>query len=91
MKQMTVHKTLVVGLGSTGTEIINTLIDRIEWELGSIKAAPWIRFLALETNGSTPTRLEPTDFRRIELTTGEYAQLLNNPQAFDQTINLSAW
>ena len=42
-------KTLVIGLGSTGTRVCNELVRRIEWEMGSLERAPWVSFLAVET------------------------------------------
>lgn len=91
MKKYSVYKTLVVGLGSTGTAIINALAERIGWEIGSASRAPWVRFLALETNPAQAHNLDPDDFRPLTLSATEYSQLVNNPEAYDDSIAMTRW
>jgi len=70
-------KTLVIGLGSTGTQVCNALLRRLEWEFGSADRAPWVQFLAIETNSNEPTPLKQhNDFLSIGLETREYSELL---------------
>lgn len=85
-------KTLVIGLGSTGTRICNELVRRIEWELGGLEKAPWIRFLAIETNSNEPTPLKKNgDFRSIGFRTAEYNDILQNMHAYNERIALDDW
>lgn len=91
MKTLRVYKTLVIGLGSTGTRILDALAERIEWELGSSRRAPWVQFLALETDPSLSHRLDPDDFRPLCLSGTEYGQILTNPEAYDESIALTKW
>ena len=37
------NKTLVIGLGSTGSAIIEDVVERIENEYGFISKVPWVR------------------------------------------------
>jgi hypothetical protein len=46
------RKTLVIGLGTTGADICNRLMERLIWEHGSLQQTPWIRFLVVETAGT---------------------------------------
>ncbi|WP_034336409.1 tubulin-like doman-containing protein [Deinococcus misasensis] len=85
-------KTLVIGLGSTGTRICNELVRRIEWELGGLEKAPWVRFLAIETNSNEPTPLKKNgDFRSIGFRTAEYNDILQNMSAYNERIALDDW
>ncbi len=87
-----VIKTLIIGLGSTGTRIANEVARRLEWELGSVDRAPWVRFLCIETNAGEPSPFhESGDFISIGLSAAEYGQILENPSAFDEQIELTKW
>src|SRR5581483_3939243 len=73
---LVVNKTLVIGLGTTGTQICSQIAARIAWEYGDLRRTPWVRFLCLETNAAgRPAVLDPTDFI----------------PAYDEAMKLSAW
>lgn len=89
---MQVTKALVIGLGSTGTEICANIIRRIEWELDSISRAPWVRFLCIETDGNNrPDRVRPEDFVAMTISAEDYAHILNHPEVWDEKIELTKW
>ncbi len=89
---MNVTKALVIGLGSTGTAICELLADRIQWELGSLSRAPWVRFLCIETNGNNRPDLIPyEDFVPLTISAVDYKNLLSNTAAYDQRIRLTKW
>jgi len=89
---MQVTKTLVIGLGSTGTEICEAVARRIAWELGSIKRAPWVQFLCIETDGNNrPDIIAYEDFIPLTISAEEYSMLLDAPAAFDEKIHLMTW
>ena len=72
-------KTLVIGLGSTGTQVCNSLLRRLEWEFGSADRAPWVQFMAIETNNNEPTPLrqqQHNDFFSIALDPRKYSEIL---------------
>ncbi len=92
MSDLRVQKTLVVGLGSTGTRVCNALAERIEWEVGGLERAPWVEFLCIETNASEPSRFNPgDDFKTLSLDASEYSDILNAPQNYNDSIALERW
>ncbi|HEX2952170.1 MAG TPA: tubulin-like doman-containing protein, partial [Armatimonadota bacterium] len=91
---MNVLKTLVIGLGSTGTEICDAIASRIRWELGATERAPWIRFLTIETNSNTSaeiTSLSGIDFMTLMIPKNVYQTMLSQPEAYDEAIDFSTW
>lgn len=87
-----VIKTLVIGLGSTGTEICDAIAGRIKWELGDLAKAPWVRFLCIETDGNTLCdHVTQDDFRSLEISGADYDQVLSNPDIYDPLIDYKAW
>lgn len=89
---MRVFKTLVIGLGSTGTEILEALADRIEWEVGSLDRAPWVQFLALETDAAKNSRFNGTDdFKTLTIPAAAWRDILTRPELYEDNIALSTW
>jgi hypothetical protein len=92
MADLRVYKTLVVGLGSTGTRVCNALAERIEWEVGSLERAPWVEFLCIETNASEKSRFNPGDnFKTLTIDAAEYSDLIGSPQNYNESIALERW
>jgi hypothetical protein len=92
MANMRVIKTLVVGLGSTGTRVCNALAERMEWEVGQLTKAPWVEFLCIETNAQEKSRFNPSDnFKTLSLNASEYSDVLNNPANYNDSIALENW
>ncbi|MCC6730231.1 MAG: hypothetical protein IT208_12915 [Chthonomonadales bacterium] len=46
---LSVRKTLVLGLGSTGLDICEQLAEHLTWQFGGFERAAWVRLLVLET------------------------------------------
>lgn len=92
MTTMEVTKTLVIGLGSTGTRVCNNLIRRLNWQYGSARRAPWVEFMAVETNNNEPSAVlrDRGDFYPIGLDARMYGQLLQDPQSH-RKIQLDRW
>lgn len=89
---MRVIKTLVIGLGSTGTRICDAVAKRIEWELQKLDRAPWVRFLCIETNENQESALHHTgDFQVIKISAEEYQHIIQTPEHFDEKIHLTRW
>lgn len=92
MSQYNVMKTLVVGLGSTGTRICESLAERMDDELGSLERAPWVEFLCIETNAAQTSRFNGTDnFRTLSIRSDQYSDIITNPQNYNQSIALERW
>ncbi|MPY67690.1 hypothetical protein F8S09_13830 [Deinococcus sp. SDU3-2] len=91
MRNMEVTKTLVIGLGSTGTRVANNLLRRLDWQYGAAGRAPWVEFMAIETNNNEPSPLRARgDFFPIGLDARIYGQILQDPQSY-RKINLESW
>jgi hypothetical protein len=91
-ERLLVQKTLVIGLGTTGTQICDQLAGHIRWEYGSLDRVPWVRFLCLETNAGGVTRnLHAGDFLPLTISASEYANLVQFAPAYDEAIRLSEW
>ncbi len=87
-----VIKTLVIGLGTTGTMVCRKIAERVEWEYGSVERAPWIRYLCLETNSNTArTPLPDEAMVNLSITPEEYAQVLRFSSAYDEAMDLKCW
>ncbi len=93
MSDLRVYKTLVIGLGSTGTRVCEELADRIDGEIGSLERAPWVEFLCLETDVSQRSpHFQGTDnFRTLSISPDVYSDILSNPHNYDDSIALTRW
>jgi len=91
-ENMRVYKTLVIGLGSTGTEMLEALADRIDWEVGGLERAPWVEFLAIETDVAKANRFNGTDdFKTLGIPSAQWRDILHRPEIYDSSIALSQW
>ena len=91
-QDMRVFKTLVIGLGSTGTEILESLADRIDWEVGGLQRAPWVEFLAIETDVAKTSRFAGTDdFKTLGIPATSWRDILHRPEIYEPSIALSQW
>lgn len=88
---LNVQKTLVIGLGTTGTDICRRIAGRIEWEYGALERTPWVRFLCLETDSKNTPRSLRQDFIGLTITSGEYAGIAEFSQANNEAIHLNQW
>lgn|GEM_PF-1615141 len=92
MSDLRVLKTLVIGLGSTGTRVCEALAERLEWEVGSLERAPWVEFLCLETDATQKSRFNNTEnFRTLGISPEAYSDILSNPHNYDDSIALTQW
>ena len=48
-ESLSVRKTLVLGLGSTGLHVAQQLAEHLTWQYGGFDRASWVRLLVLET------------------------------------------
>lgn len=95
--QQGVYKTLLIGLGSTGTRIVERLMAKVNWELGAVSKAPWIEYLALETDESefskhTHLKQRPEDTFHIGISEADFAQIRTGVRnGSPSSINVSNW
>jgi hypothetical protein len=85
---------LVIGLGSTGSDVCDGLIERIEdiYDEG-LDATPWIKFLAIETEheSSSKATARTKNFVHIGLQADRVHQAKANPQSLDQMNEFTRW
>lgn len=87
------RKTLVIGLGTTGTTVCNHLIERLEWENGSLERTPWIQFLAVETaevQGQAVHRTNNAVWTQVARNR-ELLDVLGNPRHWEPEIDPQGW
>lgn len=95
--QHAVYKTLLIGVGSTGTRIVERLLGKVEWELGSVDKAPWIKYLALETDvnefARNPLlRRRPEDTYHLGIDETDFAQIRASVRnGTPNSINVGQW
>lgn len=92
MAQLEVIKTLLIGIGTTGTKTCLAVAERVGWEYGDITRAPWIRYLCLETDSNTRQGPLPEEcMLRLSIKPEEYEQVLQFGRAYDEFMDLSLW
>ena len=92
MANRNVIRTLVIGLGSTGTRVCNDIADRIKWEVGGLDRAPWVQFLCAETNAAERSVFNGTpDFYSMSISSDEYQTVLARPHDYDPSLALTKW
>lgn len=85
-----VMKTLVIGLGSTGTEICDAVYKRLRWQYGGIDNIPWVRFLCIETDENKGTLLRK-DFMTITIEKHSFVDYKANPHQHEERMRLTKW
>lgn len=88
---MIAQKTLLIGLGSNGYDVVNSLVKRLNWEYGGLDRVPWLKVLCLETADYSPDNVLGDDAKHIRVGPNDYLQLFSQPQLFDPKIELSRW
>lgn len=92
MVTIEVIKTLVIGVGTTGTRVAQAVADRAAWEYGGLEQAPWIRYLCLETDqGVRRGKLPESAVIRMGVTPEQYANVLKFAHAYDEYMDLQSW
>ena len=90
MPKFEAKRMLLIGLGSTGNQILNEVQDKIRWEFGDPNAMSWVRYLGIETHTGT-RELPPTDTVYITLEENEYQTVLRTPEVFQEQLHLQDW
>lgn len=99
------RRALLIGLGSSGCEVCNQLIERMAWEYGGTEVAKFVDFLGIETNAegaatADSANSKPSNVQRlvdagkmlhITLAQNDVHNLVNSPKSFDADIGLRSW
>ena len=87
-------RVLVIGLGSTGCDICDGLIERIEsiYDIGT-SGVPWLKLLALETADQDESKAtaRSRDYLQLDVPPGRVDQAKTNPQILDPSNDFSRW
>jgi hypothetical protein len=91
MPVLEVARTLIIGLGGTGAQICDQVVHQLQQTFGSVDRVPWVKFMAIDTDGNAPTLLrQQGDFVPIGLDTQTYGQVIDPTQAY-RRLNLNTW
>lgn len=85
-----VFKTLVIGLGTKGTEICDAVYRRLRWQYGGMESIPWVRFLCIETDESKNTLLRK-DFMAMTVDQHSFIDYKESPSRHDERMQLTKW
>lgn len=86
---LSVRKTLVLGLGTTGKEVAEQLAEHLNWQFGSFENAAWVRLLVLETE--QPTSFLGDRVLRGGMTSAEYMPYITHPNTAGAEFDFYAW
>ena len=91
MPVLEVTRTLIIGLGGTGAQICDQVVQQLQQTFGSVDRAPWVRFMVIDTDGNVPTLVRPQgDFIPIGLNASTYGQIIDPAQASSR-LSLKTW
>ena len=87
------RRTLLIGLGSTGAQICNQILERLTWTYDSPDNVPWLKCIVLETMAVGSERLLHKSSRSIHLKIDrrDYEHLIRNPDTYHDTLDFSSW
>ncbi len=86
---LSVRKTLVLGLGSTGLRVAEQLAEHLTWQYGSFEKAAWVRILVLET--AQPQSKLGDRVLWGGMTKQEYLPYLTSPRTTGADFGFSEW
>ncbi len=91
-KPQELQKILILGLGTSGTDICNLLAERLNNEFGSVERVPWIRFLCMETDAAKGGLIaQMNNMVRLTISEDQYQSMLSNPKPFDDAIQFTKY
>ena len=90
MPSVDAKKVLLIGLGSTGNQVLKKVQEKIRWEFVPLEAMPWVRFLGVETDQATEL-LGPVDSKWITMEEQEMQGVIRRPADLNGKIALEDW
>ncbi len=86
---LTVRKTIVLGLGSTGMQVCEQLAEHLTWQFGGMDRVGWVRMLVLET--AQPQSPLGDRILWAGMTREEYLPYLNSPRTTGADFGFDEW
>lgn len=91
---LTTPRVLVIGLGSTGGHIVDTIIDRMEdLHDGGMKDIPWLRVLVIETENKVSTKpsVRTNNYHQIGVPSSKISEAKMEPSNLDPANDFQKW
>ncbi len=85
------QRALIIGLGSTGYDVCDYIAQRIQWEQGGFDAAPWLKFLVLETEAPHGTGELDQNYFHLGVDATSYSNVINSPGRYKEQLDLEKW
>ncbi|MEZ0326014.1 MAG: tubulin-like doman-containing protein [Fimbriimonas sp.] len=86
------NRTLVVGLGTTGREICEGVLERIDGQDGGLANVPWVKLVAFDTKETDDTELGRRGMaHHIGIEAARYREYVTNPGKFDAVNGFTTW
>jgi hypothetical protein len=86
---LSIRKTLILGLGTTGKEVAEAVAEHLTWQFGGFEKAAWVRLLVLETE--QPVSPLGDRVLRGGISREEYAAYLNAPRTAGAAFDFFQW
>lgn len=91
---LTTPRVLVIGLGTTGGRIVDTIIERIEdLHDGGLADVPWLKVLVLETENMTSNKpsCRTNNYHQLKLTSSRISEAKTNPSLLEPANDFPKW
>lgn len=89
---MSVHKTLLIGLGTTGVRICRQVLDSLAGDYESFDRLPWIRCLTLDAASAEFANCRPAEKTvDVSIRRKDFTDIVSSPQQFADSIDLPSW
>lgn len=89
MTKLSIRKTLILGLGTTGREIAENVAEQLTWRYGSLDNTPWVRLLVAETE--KPETPLGDRMIHIGIDAFDYDQYRSNPKTKGDEFDFFDW
>ncbi len=86
---LSIRRTLILGLGTTGKEVAEAVAEHLTWQFGGHEKAAWVRMLVLETE--QPVSPLGDRVLRGGISREEYAPYLNAPRTAGAAFDFFDW
>lgn len=86
---LAIRRTLVLGLGTTGREVAESLAEHLTWQFGGLERVAWVRLLVLDTEQP----VSPLGDRVLwsGMTPEEYAPYIDQPRTAGAEFGFFEW
>ncbi len=86
---LSIRRTLILGLGTTGKEVAEAVAEHLTWQFGEFDKAAWVRLIVLETE--QPDSPLGDRVLRGGISREEYAPYLNAPRTAGAEFDFYKW